>query len=337
MLLESARALKAELYSYEDAGDEPLAFAAAASAGPVRSSISTPLGLEYAPVAIGLTGEGQKAKLAIRAFAKSPEVRRIIETISARAKNEVDIAYLKPLRPLPATSASTMKAPTPAFMQRRHRPLIIGCSSGHFGITAGTLGCFVRGKRDGKTYLLSNNHVYANTNSGRPGDPILQPGPTDGGTRTRDIVAKLSNFVPISANARNFIDAAIAGLQPGVTFDAANIPGIGAHKGVRAGEAPIGQSVQKVGRTTGLTSGRIRAIELDGVRVNFGPGLGVVTFDDQIEIVDDGRAFSAGGDSGSAIWDMDRRLVGLLFAGGGNTTYANPIGAVLRALNVELI
>ena len=60
----------------------------------------------------------------------------------------------------------------------RHRPAPGGVSIGHIDITAGTLGCLV--KRDGTTFILSNNHVLANSNDAQVGDPILQPGPLDG-------------------------------------------------------------------------------------------------------------------------------------------------------------
>ena len=43
------------------------------------------------------------------------------------------------------------------------------------------------------------------------------------------------------------------------------------------------------------------------------------------------------GDSGSAVLDMDKRVVGLLFAGSDATTIINPIDAVLAALNVQAV
>lgn len=88
-----------------------------------------------------------------------------------------------------------------------HRPLVSGISCGHFSITAGTLGLFV--EKDGKPYVLSNNHVLANSNMAQIGDPIYQPGPIDGG-RSRHTVARLSEFVPISFTADNKVDAALA-------------------------------------------------------------------------------------------------------------------------------
>jgi hypothetical protein len=61
------------------------------------------------------------------------------------------------------------------------RPVRCGVSVGHIDITAGTLGAVVeRGGGDEERYLLSNNHVLANSNEAEVGDPILEPGPVDG-------------------------------------------------------------------------------------------------------------------------------------------------------------
>ena len=70
----------------------------------------------------------------------------------------------------------------------------------------------------------------------------------------------------------------------------------------------------------------------------------MLRFDNQIEIEGAGnKAFSDSGDSGSLIVDAQQRAVGLLFAGGDvggsngkGLTYANPIGAVLDKLKVDL-
>ncbi len=47
-------------------------------------------------------------------------------------------------------------------------------------------------------FILSNNHVLANSNTAAIGDPILQPGSHDGGTLTNDHIADLADFIPIS-------------------------------------------------------------------------------------------------------------------------------------------
>ncbi|MEO1439311.1 MAG: hypothetical protein AAFV33_02840, partial [Chloroflexota bacterium] len=77
----------------------------------------------------------------------------------------------------------------------RQRPVIFaGASIAHYLVGAGTLGIVVRHRTSGERLLLSNNHVLANSNDANIGDPILQPGPLDGGTRASDIVAQLSEF-----------------------------------------------------------------------------------------------------------------------------------------------
>jgi hypothetical protein len=101
-------------------------------------------------------------------------------------------------------------------------------------------------------------------------------------------------------------------------------------------------AVKKLGRTTGLTSGKVSAIEVDKVVVDY--DLGSLSFDNQIEIESVGNsAFSAGGDSGSLILDEENFGCALLFAGserGGpndrGLTYANPIATVLKRLAIEL-
>ncbi|TMI41040.1 MAG: hypothetical protein E6H41_05300, partial [Betaproteobacteria bacterium] len=78
----------------------------------------------------------------------------------------------------------------------RFRPAPGGVSIGHRAITAGTLGCLVR--RQGQVFVLSNNHVLANSNDAQRGDAILQPGPHDGGRFPDDQLAELEDFVRVS-------------------------------------------------------------------------------------------------------------------------------------------
>lgn len=78
----------------------------------------------------------------------------------------------------------------------RFRPTIpAGVSIGHYQITAGTLGAIVTDRATGERLILSNNHVLANSNNAQIGDPILQPGPADGGQNPADMVARLERFV----------------------------------------------------------------------------------------------------------------------------------------------
>ena len=84
--------------------------------------------------------------------------------------------------------------PNPETRKDKWRPAPGGVSLGHYNISTATLGGVV--KKNGTRYILSNNHVLADSNAGKIGDPIWQPGPADGGTAA-DEIAKLSEFVYI--------------------------------------------------------------------------------------------------------------------------------------------
>jgi hypothetical protein len=240
------------------------------------------------------------------------------------------------------------------------RPAPGGVSIGHFAITAGTLGCLVR--RGGQVFILSNNHVLANSNDAQPGDPILQPGPYDGGT-SEDQIATLEEFVTINFGTApstcsvaggvaailnwiarlggsrhrlqafqenpetNHVDAAIA--RPiSVDLVQDRILEIGEPQGV--GEGTLGLAIRKSGRTTGLTSGEITQVDVT-TRVSYGTGK-TATFADQLMA----GAMSSGGDSGSAVLDQSGRVIGLLFAGSESTTVINRIQNVMDALGVSI-
>jgi hypothetical protein len=190
--------------------------------------------------------------------------------------------------------------------------------------------------------ILSNNHVLANSNSAVFGDCICQPGPFDGGRCPQDQIAILERFVPINfAGGVNFVDCATGWAWPDrVRRELVYLSG-GNPVFFRMSSAPVapvlGMLVGKSGRTTQLTQGRITGIGAT-IRVNYGGGR-VALFQDQIEIQGTSGLFSAGGDSGSSIWTWNpqRNPVGLLFAGGGASTFANRITRVLTALDINLV
>ena len=256
--------------------------------------------------------------------------------------------------------------PITIFQDRtaRFRPSPGGVSIGHYQITAGTLGCLV--KKNNTVYILSNNHVLANSNDASQGDPILQPGNHDGGEQPRDQIARLSEFVPIRfeeignenglcsvaafvtsilnalaamtgsktrlrqyriTSEYNKVDCAIA--LPNDSGDVENeILEIGMISGIT--EGLLSMNVQKSGRTTGLTTGTIEQTDVT-VRVNFGTNR-VAIFEDQLMA----GAMSQGGDSGSVVLDMEKNLVGILFAGSNTTTVINRIQDVFSELEVTL-
>ena len=251
-----------------------------------------------------------------------------LAAIRKAARNEVDVRYVGEL---------TKQAHAPAS-PHRVRPVRPGTSAGHYEITAGTLGAFVRVDGSDRPRVLSNNHVLADENRGAVGDEILQPGALDGGQAGTDRIAALERFVALEAAGVNVVDAALAVLDDGVEFDASieAIPTSGAMASPENVERVV-----KRGRTTGLTRGVVTAIEVDNVVVRFSTG--TLRFDNQIEIAGtENMVFSKGGDSGSLIVEESSADgVGLLFAGsdqggpqGTGVTYANPLAAVFERLAV---
>jgi len=92
-----------------------------------------------------------------------------------------------------------MHAQQASTPRSRWRPVIPGgVSLGHHQVTAGTLGALVYDRATGEPLLLSNNHVLANSNDARPGDPIIQPGASDGGLSPADVVGHLLRFLPLA-------------------------------------------------------------------------------------------------------------------------------------------
>lgn len=104
-------------------------------------------------LALGIAPRGREFRLAIRVQHRAMENSPEIELMRKRAKGEVDVRYV-------GRVVKSVKS----WHQKRNRPLRVGGSVGHFKITAGTLGCFVRARIGGALHLLSNNHVLADEN-----------------------------------------------------------------------------------------------------------------------------------------------------------------------------
>ena len=229
------------------------------------------------------------------------------------AEVETDVEEIGRIRPL-------------ASNRMRSRPARGGASIGHFKITAGTLGCLVKDKKTGKTLILSNNHVLANSNKAKKGDAILQPGAADGGRNPKDQIATLERWVKVGFGKRaNAVDAAVA-LPLDDKDVSPEISSIGIPKGTVQGK--VGLAVQKTGRTTDHTLGEIKDTSAT-VRVDYDGRTAL--FRNQILT----GAMSQGGDSGSLVLDQKRRAVGLLFAGSDRVTLCNPMQDVFKLLDVH--
>lgn len=217
------------------------------------------------------------------------------------------------------------------------RPVPIGVST---GLASGATGTISARVIDGdRVFALSNNHVFAKSNSGLSGDAVLQPSILDGGELAQHEIGRMTAFHPIvfGGECVNTIDAAIAGTDTSLLDNKTPLGGYGTPQGTPMAAAP-GMQVQKYGRTSGLTEGEVVAINAT-VEVNYGPA-GIACFTDQV-IVTPG-SFSKGGDSGSLVVSRspnrnnDVRPVGLLFAGSETISVANDIALVLSAFGVAI-
>ena len=91
-----------------------------------------------------------------------------------------------------------------------------------------------------------------------------------------------------------------------------------------------------MGRTTGLTFGDIKSVATTVGPVPYAGGPSWFHRSMTIEGVN-GTMFSDHGDSGSAIVRPSGEIVGLLYAGNGQQTYACRIDDVFTALKCKLI
>lgn len=247
----------------------------------------------------------------------------------------------------------------------RARPCRPGVSVAHYKSTAGTLGAVVKDKSTKQLMILSNNHVLANGSSIQEvragvGDPILQPGPYDGG-KLDDRIGTLHRFVPLVKSTTesdcpvavtlsraatwllnivrndyevriykrfktgNIVDCALAKVDS-VDIVESCIMDIG-EVGIISVAKP-GDNVQKSGRTTALTKGKVKSVgTILQVEMREGEKF---WFSDQV-VAD---LPSQPGDSGSLILKENRDVVGLLFAGSERMTVFNQIINVMEHLAI---
>lgn len=224
-------------------------------------------------------------------------------------------------------------------------PISLGTSGGNVhnvtrrACCSGTLGALVEDTSHTQ-FILSNNHVLADTDTATPGDDISQPGLVDVGclltAANSHTVAHFSTTKPLgTAN----IDAALAQVVPDKVKTSGEILDVGVPSSTEASPT-VDLPVAKSGRTTGLTCATISSISTNAIiqyqrRCGQGRRLRIL-YSNQVLV--NGSAFSAAGDSGSLIvTQADARPVALLFAGSSTTTIANPISDVTEAFHVTIV
>lgn len=222
---------------------------------------------------------------------------------------------------------------------------------------AGTFGCLVR-DGGGVLYGLSNNHVSGSCSYAGVGLPILAPGVFDVApnslppftigfhVRALPMVAGSADNINPSAN----LDAAI--------FRIANDSQVSSFQGAAYDTPQLssalasGLAVEKVGRTTGHTSGTVISQFIGAHPIQYKADIygfsGLVFFNPMFAIVGTGTVFASAGDSGSLIVSVNaagqRTAVGIVVgsmsdgaAPGGEITVAAPIEPILAAFGVTLV
>ena len=257
---------------------------------------------------------------------------------------------------LSTLTAIILQAALPAatgHKARQTRPISLGTSGGNVadisanGCCSGTLGSLVQDKT-GNLYILSNTHVFAPDPASKPPSApclkctISQPGAIDVRCEKKasDNIASNPFWISLIPDGISTVDAAIAQTSADKVNNQGTILEIGPISSTPA-SAFVGQKVKKSGRTTGLTTGQVSAIDAT-ITVEYTHGCGgdsfETTFKNQILITP--GSFLNGGDSGSLLVEnvaTNPRAIGLLFAGSDSVAVANPIQDVLNALNVSLV
>jgi hypothetical protein len=325
MLLESARSLKLELINQLQGGG-PLVHRVH---GRITAQVQRPIDPKNIPqsplaggVAVGISVLAKRRYgIAVHVQDKSDDTRKVADYVRDLTHGETHVQYVGQIRP----------------QSYRIRPLCPGVSISHPRVTAGTLGAFVNVSNSSRVHILSNSHVLAASGLANVGDEIIQPGSRDGGAPPHDSVGTLATFVPLRQPPTvNYVDAATCLLNRDISYNYSPLP---SNLSGPADPESEGLVVEKIGRTTGRTRGKITDFALDNVWVSYyEPPLDLI-FSDQIAVTGLGTApFSLGGDSGALVFRTDPpEAIGLLFAGSETgVTYVNSLGSVLRDIDAKL-
>jgi len=189
---------------------------------------------------------------------------------------------------------------------------------------------------DGKIYVIGGfngenlgvNECYdPTTNTWSAKAPMPTP-------RLRFLIASVNGKIycigGYSAEKTNVVDAAVAKPLSSEDVTPNYVLDIGYVTEVRT-ELELDMLVKKSGRTSGVTSGRIRALSAYGMVSGY-EGFDKALFEDQLYT----DPIVQGGDSGSLVVDENNRAVGLAFAGSSTISLVNKIGYVIDLLKIQI-
>jgi hypothetical protein len=215
------------------------------------------------------------------------------------------------------------------------RPAPPGSGISRIGGASGTLGCLVRREQDdGFIYVLTAGHVLTAVGC-MAGDHVLQPGSDYAGTDPECVLARLTQWIEPTITKDDFPNVADAAIAQVVSRRdvAVTIPFVGRPCG-RTDTLAIDEAVQMDGFTSGYRTGAVRSLDF------------CVSFDVQLPDGTRGRAgygslvlctrYASDGDSGAAILNMDRKIVGVHMGGSDSVSYFSRIGYICDELGVEV-
>jgi hypothetical protein len=224
--------------------------------------------------------------------------------------------------------------------KKRYDPLLGGISMAPSRSRggSGTLGLMVSSNRPGEdAMMLSNYHVMCLSDGKREmGDEMCQEARADNKASWCGNCAALSRWYggDIQVGGVDYgVDAAVA-VKTAREARLSEIVSIGRVSGIADPEMDM--IVQKRGRTTELTMGKIAMVSFLG-RSNFGPPIGQVLMSNQIVVEGMDGAFSAGGDSGSVYVEVSsKKVVGLHNGAVAEGSVGSWIKAVVKALDISI-
>jgi hypothetical protein len=203
------------------------------------------------------------------------------------------------------------------------RPLRPGLSVSTQTGGASSIGAFARDAR-GETYLLLADCVSRAA--------VLQPGRYDGGQAPQDVIGEVIQCPSLENGASVTSLVGLAQLNGRIAFET-EIPGIGPILGIR--DPALGMVVRKMGRTTGLTTGTITAVD-QSIAIGLSQPGSTETVMVRLTGCIATTPLSEGGDGGALVVDEQGYAVGILVAGSQQGTVLAPIQEVLDRWDLEL-
>lgn len=288
------------------------------------------------------TGGHETDRMAILVFVREKgsfaEDERIPPAIDGVPTDVIEATFV-PYSALATSPATTDTA--------RYDPLSGGCSVSPARIADGygTLGVEVRDATSGARMLLSNWHVFCwdpDWNKPDVDKRIVQPATEFGPNVAANTVGRVTKGILGQIERKWgydwYVDCALCDLSGG-RASTAKILQIGALGG--SAEPLLGELVRKRGATTQYRYGVCVSTDFTA-KVDYGPGIGVVTFYYQYRFAAPDVTmppFLQAGDSGSLAVNTENKAVGLLFAGTEDNRYAtaNPMYMVLGGLDISLV